>query len=53
MNWVAIEAIEQHSVPESCKPILAYRQDEDSAKVPSKIVESIVDRRLAIGSMPA
>jgi len=53
MNNLAIVEVEETSVPESCKLILAYSRDEDSAKSDSQIVESIVDRQLASGSMPA
>jgi len=49
MNNLAYVEVEEKSVPESCQLILAYSRDEDSANV----VESIVDRQLANGSMPA
>jgi hypothetical protein len=53
MNNLAIVEVEEKSVPESCKLVLAYSRDENSAKGNAKIVESIVDRQLANGSMPA
>ena len=53
MNNLAYIGVEETSVPESCKLILAHSRSEDSAKTAGDIVESIVDRQLAIGSMPA
>ncbi len=53
MNNLAYVEVEETSVPESCKLILAYSRNEDSAKGGAQIVESIVDRLLANGSMPA
>jgi hypothetical protein len=53
MNNLAIVEVEEMSVVESRKPVLAYSRDENSAKSTVKVVESIVDRQLAIGSMPA
>lgn len=53
MNNLAIAEVEEKSVPESCKLILAYSRDEDLAKGLTQVVQSIVDRQLAIGSMPA
>ena len=52
MNNLAYVEVEETSVPESCKLILAYSRNEDSAKVSAQIVESIVNRQLANGSMP-
>ena len=53
MNNLAYVEVEETSVPESCKLILAYSRNEDSANSNAQIVESIVDRQLANGSMPA
>jgi hypothetical protein len=53
MNNLAHVEVEETSVPESCKLVLAYSRDEDSAKGTARLVESIVDRQLANGSMPA
>jgi hypothetical protein len=53
MNNLAYVEVEETSVPESCKLILAYSRNEDSANGNAQIVESIVDRQLANGSMPA
>ncbi len=53
MKNLAIVEVEELSVPESCKLILAYSRDENSANVTPKVVESIVDRQLANGSMAA
>jgi hypothetical protein len=53
MKNLAHVEVEETSVPESCKLILAYSRDEGSAKGNAQIVESIVDRQLTIGGMPA
>ncbi|MBV8071873.1 MAG: hypothetical protein JO270_18335 [Acidobacteriaceae bacterium] len=53
MNNLAIVEIEETTVVETGKPVLAYTRGENSAKSSAKVVESIVDRQLAIGSMPA
>ena len=53
MNNLAHLEVEETSVPESCKLVLAYSRDEDSAKTNTKVAESIVDYLLANGSMPA
>ncbi len=53
MNNLAIVEVEEMSAVESRKPVLAYTRGENSAKSNAKIVESIVDRQLANGSMPA
>jgi hypothetical protein len=53
MNNLAIVELEEMNVPESCKLILAYGRDEGSAKTDAQLVESIIDRQLANGSMPA
>ena len=53
MNNLAIVEVEEASVPASCKLVLAYSRDEDSAKNGTTSVKSIVDHQLAIGSMPA
>ena len=44
---------DEMTVPETAEPILEPRSNEDLAKPAAKLVESIVDRQLAIGSMPA
>ena len=53
MNNLAYVEVEENSARESCKLVLAYTRGEDSAKENAKLVESIVDHLLAIGSMPA
>jgi len=53
MNNLAIVEREETTVVETRKPVLAYKRDENSAKSNTKIVESIVNRQLANGSMPA
>ena len=53
MNNLAIVEVEEIGVPESPKLVLAYSRGENSAKSSANIVESIVDRQLAHGSMPA
>jgi hypothetical protein len=53
MNNLAIVEVEESGVLESRQLVLAYSKDENLAKGSAKIVESIVDRQLAIGSMPA
>ena len=53
MNNLAYIEVDESSVPESCKLILAYSRDEDSAKEKARLVEAILDYQLAIGNMPA
>lgn len=53
MNNLAIVEVEETGVPESRQLVLAYSRDENSAKAAAQTVESIVNRQLAIGSMPA
>jgi len=53
MNNLAIVEMEEISVVETRKPVLAYSRSENLAKDNAQIVESIVDRQLAIGSLPA
>ncbi len=53
MNNLAYKEVEETSVVETRKPVLAYSRDENSAKENAKLVESIVDYLLASGSMPA
>jgi hypothetical protein len=53
MNNLAYAEVEETSIPESCKLILAYSRDENSSESGTKIVESIVERQLANGSMAA
>jgi hypothetical protein len=53
MNNLAYVEVEERNIPDSCKLILAYSWSEDSAKMNAQVVESILDRQLANGSMPA
>ena len=53
MNNPAYVEVEETSLPESCKLILAYSRDKNSGDGGTKIVESLVDRQLANGLMPA
>ena len=53
MNNPAYVKVEETSLPESCKLILAYSRDKNSRDRGTKIVESIIDRQLATGLMPA
>jgi hypothetical protein len=53
MNNLAYAVVEEMNMPESCKLILAHSRGEDYAKTNAQVVESIVDRQLANGSLPA
>jgi hypothetical protein len=53
MNNLAIVEVEETSVIQNGKPVLAYTRDENSPREKAKLVESIVDYLLANGSMPA
>jgi len=53
MKNLAIVEVEEDSVVEDWKLVLAYSRDEQSATSNAQIVDSIVDRQLANGSMPA
>ena len=53
MNNLAYKEVEETSVVEIRKPVLAYSRDENKAKENAKLVQSIVDYLLASGSMPA
>jgi hypothetical protein len=53
MNNLAIVEVEEMDVVEIGKPVLVCSRGESSAKSNAQVVESVVDRQLAIGSMPA